>query len=228
MTVLTAILTLAVSSPAAQGEGDLPWWEGLESALLPTAGKWEESSPILPSTVGDPSPIGNPREPVQLEWSFGAHLGLASAFDSDDVVLDFGLHARVRMLSWLGAEAAVDFHSSENFEGGDIRVFEVPIQLAAIFYVPVPQEWKVRPYGVAGVGLYIADITYHGTLGYRSNQTVLEPGFLVGLGAEYDLTPQVVLSADLRFAFPGNPGGMSGDSLDFLQLTFGVSFKLGK
>jgi opacity protein-like surface antigen len=227
MTGLTALLILAAYPPESQ-ENRYPLALGGVESPLPGVGTVEEEGSTLPSSVGAPLLLGNPREPLQLEWSFGAHLGIASAFDSDDVVFDFGLHARVRLLSWLGAEAAVDFHTPENYEGGDIRVFEVPIQLVALFYVPVPQEWKVKPYGAAGVGLYIADITYHGSLGYRSSQTALEPGLLVGFGAEYELTPQIVLNADLRFAFPGNPGGMSGDSLDFIQLTVGVSFKLGK
>jgi opacity protein-like surface antigen len=164
-----------------------------------------------------------PAQKVDPAWSVGGHLGVASSFDSDDAAFLIGGHARVRLLPWLGAEASLDFQTPQAYESGDIDVTVFAIQVSALFYLPV--DWPVKPYGVAGFGLYIVDVGYSGALGYKKDTTDVEVGFHVGVGAEYVLTPTISLDADLRFIFL--TGSAAGNDFDYLQFTVGVSFKIG-
>ena len=165
----------------------------------------------------------DPAQKADLSWSVGGHLGVASSFDSDDAAFLIGGHGRVRILPWLGAEGAVDFQTSQSYEGGDVDVTVFAIQASALFYLPV--DWPVKPYGVAGVGLYIVDVTFSGALAARKDTTDLEFGFHIGAGAEYALTPTLALDADLRFIFIS--GSAAGNDFNYLQFTVGVSFKIG-
>lgn len=158
-----------------------------------------------------------------LAWSVGGHLGVASSFDSDNAAFLIGGHARVRILPWLGAEGALDFQTPQSYESGDIDVTVFGIQVSALFYLPV--DWPVKPYGVAGFGLYIVDVSYGGALAAKKDTTDVEFGFHIGVGAEYALTPAISLDADLRFIFM--TGSASGNDFDYLQFTVGVSFKIG-
>ena len=164
-----------------------------------------------------------PAQKADLVWSVGGHLGVASSFDSDDPAFLIGGHGRVRILPWLGAEASLDFQTPQSYESGDLDVTVFGIQVSALFYIPV--DWPVKPYGVAGFGLYIVDVGYSGLLAAKKDRTDVESGFHIGLGAEYALTPAVSLDADLRFIFMS--GSAAGNDFDYLQFTVGVSFKIG-
>lgn len=170
----------------------------------------------------DPAILEPQAAKPELSWSAGGHLGVASSFDSDDAAFVIGGHGRVHILPWLGAEAALDFQSPQTYESGDIDVLIVAFQFSALFYPPV--DWPVKPYGVAGFGFYIVDVAYSGALAAKKDKTDVELGFHIGAGAEYALTPQISLGADLRFVFMG--GSAAGNDFDYLQFTVGVSFKL--
>ena len=160
-----------------------------------------------------------------VTWTVGGHLGAASSFDSDDAGFLIGGQGRVRFLPWLGAEGSLDLQTSQAYEGGDIHVWMFDVQISALFYAPV--DWPVKPYGVAGIGLYYENIGYSGALAFQSNKTAFEPGFHFGFGAEYAVTPQIALDADVRFIFLSHPGGLSGNDLNFFQFTVGINFKIG-
>ena len=181
---------------SATAEGALPAWGLLE----PTASK---AAPLL-------------------TWTLGPRIGVADAFDSDDAAFLLGAQVRVRILDWLGAEGSIDFQTEQSYEDGDLDVFIFPIQFSALFYPPV--DWIVKPYGVAGVGFYYYDVEFSGALAAKKDKSDFKPGFHFGFGAEYAVTPQISVDADLRFVFIG--GSASGNDFDYFQLTFGVNFKL--
>ena len=124
----------------------------------------------------------DPQAKVDLLWSVGGHLGVASAFDSDDAAFLIGGHGRVHILPWLGAEARLDFQTPQTYDSGDVDVDVFAIQVSALFYVPV--DWPVKPYGIAGVGIYIVDVSYSGALGYKKDTSDVEVGFHIGGGTE--------------------------------------------
>jgi opacity protein-like surface antigen len=163
-----------------------------------------------------------PKAAPLLTWTLGARIGVASAYDSDDEAFDIGAQLRVRILDWLGAEASIDVQSKQSYEHNDIDVFILPIQFSALFYPPL--DWVVKPYGVAGVGFYYYDVTYSGALAAKKDKSDFRPGFHLGFGIEYAVTPSISVNSDLRFLFIN--GSASGNDFDYFQLTFGVNFKL--
>lgn len=163
---------------------------------------------------------------AEPSWWIGLHMGIASAYDSSDDAFDFGFGTRVHILPWLGAEATIDFQTKQSFSDHQIHIFQVPVEFAALFYLPV--EAPVRPYGVAGFGFTITDISYSGTLGGNSNTDDLNALFFLGLGVEIELEPNVMLDANLRFVFASDPPHFNGNSADWIQFTVGILLKLAQ
>ncbi len=147
-------------------------------------------------------------------------------YDADSASFLIGGSGRVHILPWLGAEASIDLAFGGDFENNDVSVFLVPFEFAALFYPPV--EWPVRPYGTAGIGFTIIDVHYSGALSGVSDHTDLRPLFFIGFGAEFDLTPGIMLDANFRFVFVNNPSRFQGNSADWFQFTVGILFKLSQ
>lgn len=213
--------TLSFVLALAAVDVDLPRVLGDDPRARPAVDLRED----LPAwSVADPQQAAA-RAPQGLMWTIGGRLGVASSFDSDDAAFDIGAQARlVGLLPWLSIEGSLDLQTKQSYESGDIDVLIVPLQFTALFYPPV--DWPVRPYGLAGVGLYYEDITFSGALGYKKDRTAVEPGFHIGFGADWALTPDIVLNADLRFVFLSHPGGLQGNDLDYLQFSVGINFLL--
>lgn len=209
MSTLSLILALAL------GGNDLPRILASD-ADAPAAWRAEEALPAW-GLLEPAAPQVGP-----LTWTLGPRLGVASSFDSDDAAFLLGAQLRVRILEWLGAEASMDFQTEQSYEHNDIDVFIFPIQFSALFYPPL--DWIVKPYGVAGIGFYYYDVEFSGALSGKSDKSSFKPGVHFGFGAEYAVTPQISVDADLRFVFVG--GSASGNDFDYFQLTFGVNFKL--
>lgn len=170
-----------------------------------------------------PEPLAAKAEP---EWWIGLHMGLASAYDSSNIAFLLGASGRVHILPWLGAEASIDFQTKQSFEHHQIHVFQVPFEFAALFYPPV--EGQIRPYGTAGFGFTISDVTYSGALAGNSDTTDLHALFFLGFGVECQLQPNLLLDANLRFVFATDPPHFSGNSADWFQFTIGVLLKLAR
>jgi hypothetical protein len=214
MTTLALALVLAATDP------DLPRVLG-DDVAPPAITQFYD----LPAWSLEPQAARGQHRP--LTWAIGGHLGVASSFDSDDAAFDIGGQARLMyLLPWLSLEGSIDIQTEQSYENGDIHIFLFPVQFTALFYPPV--DWPVRPYGLAGIGIYYEDIRFSGALSYKRNNTAIEPGFHVGFGADYALpsTPNIVLNADLRFVFLSHPGGLQGNDLDYMQFTVGVNFIL--
>lgn len=211
MSVLAIVLALAAT------DVDLPRFLGDEPRVLPAV-----ESRDLPEW-GLAPPQAAARAPNALQWTIGGHLGIASAFDSDDSAFDIGGQVRlIGLLPWLTIEGSIDLQTRQTYENGDIEVLVFPIQFTAIFYPPV--DFPVKPYGLVGFGLYYEDIRFSGALGYKDDRTAIEPGFHIGFGGDWAITPEIVLNADLRFVFLSHPGGLQGNDLDYLQFTVGINF----
>jgi hypothetical protein len=178
----------------------------------------------LPSRLAET--LTEPVDKADPEWWIGAHLGVAGAYDADDPTFLMGVAGRVHILPWLGAEASLDFQLKQSFEHNQIHLFQVPFEFTGLFYPPVGDS-PIRPYGLAGFGFTITDVSYTGSLS-RSDTTDPNLLFFLGFGAEFELDRNIALDANLRFVFAQDPPHFSGNSADWIQFTVGVLFKLSK
>jgi hypothetical protein len=161
-----------------------------------------------------------------LSFWAGLHLGVAGAYDADAPAFLIGGNGRAHILPWLGADASIDFQLKQSYEHSSIHTFQVPFEFAGLFYPPV--EWPVRPYGIFGVGFTITDVTYSKNLSGLNDQTDFNVLFFLGFGAEFELQPNILLDANLRFVFASDPPHFSGNSADWIQFTLGIMIKLSK
>jgi hypothetical protein len=162
-------------------------------------------------------------EPAALreyEIFAGLHMGIAGAYDADNPSFLIGVGVRAHLLPWLGAEGTLDFQTKEKV-ANQIAIFQVPFQFAALFYPPL--EGPLHPYGIAGVGFTITDVTLPG-----SDTTDLNLLFFFGFGAEYELQPNLLIDANLRFVFVQNPRDTGNFNADWIQFTVGILLKLAK
>jgi len=172
------------------------------------------------------APFLAPAAKDELSWWLGGHLGFTNAYDAEDLNFVIGGGIRAKILPWLGAEATIDFNTRQNFEHDQIHVVQVPIEAAALIYIPL--ELPVQPYGIVGLGFTFSNTTYSGSLGGLNDTTEANPLFLLGFGVEFAMADNILLDANLRFVFANNPQHFQGNSADWLQLTFGILFKLSK
>jgi opacity protein-like surface antigen len=183
----------------------------------------------LPRSLGDDErsyllPTPDPAAKADLPFWGGLHVGVADPYDAQDAVFIFGINARLHFLSWLGAEATLDFQTRQSYEHSQLHVTVVPVEFAALFYIPVE---PVRPYGIAGVGIAVTDASYSGAFS-RSSSTDLQGLFFLGFGLEMELSSEVHFDVNLRFVFSGDPPHFQGNSVDWLQFTVGILVKLSK
>ena len=201
-------LAFALGLAAASGPGD---------SDLPRSLGADETSFLV-------GPAAAKADEVTL-W-VGGHLGVTGAYDAEDPNFVIGANFRAKILPWLGAEGTLDFNTRQNYEHNQIHVVQIPFEFAALFYAPL--ELPVAPYALAGFGFTISDTSYTGGLGGTHDETELNRLFFLGLGVEYELQPNVLLDANLRFVFVQDPPHFQGNSADWIQFTVGVLFKLSK
>ncbi|MBI3857514.1 MAG: porin family protein [Planctomycetes bacterium] len=163
---------------------------------------------------------------ADLEFLVGVHLGVTGAWDAEDPTFMLGANFRLHILPWLGAEVTLDFSTRQSYERNQIHVTEVPIEVAGLFYPPL--ELPVKPYGIFGFGFDIADTSYTGAFAGFKDSTDLQLLFFLGFGVEFELTPNIVLDANLRFVFVEDPPHFGGNSADWVQFTLGAMIKLSK
>ena len=197
-------LALAVSVVAAGGphELDVPRSMSLDEFRLAAV---------------EPAPVAAPAD-FDLFAQF--HIGLAGAYDADNACFLFGGGARLHILPWLGADATLDFQTKQKIEDG-ISIFQVPFEFAALLYPPL--ELPLRPYGLIGLGFTITDVTLPG-----NDKTELNLLFFLGFGAEFELAPNLLVDANLRFVFAQDPRNTGDFSADWIQFTVGLLLKLSK
>jgi opacity protein-like surface antigen len=159
----------------------------------------------------------------EFSMSVGGHLGIAGAYDGNDPSFVIGGNFRVHILEWLGAEATIDFQTNEGVEHTSAHISQIPFEFAALFYPPIDLG-QIRPYGIFGFGWTITSISGAGV----KDDTSANLLFFLGFGAEFELSPQVALDANVRFVFAQDPPHSGNFSADWAQFTVGILFKLAK
>jgi len=154
-----------------------------------------------------------------------AHIGTAGAYDADNPCFLIGGGARLHILPWLGADASIDFQTKQKVKepGPDASIFQVPFEFAALFYPPL--QLPFRPYGAAGLGWTVTDVTAPGPGNDSTSGNLL---FFIGFGAEFELSSHFFVTADLRFVFAQDPPHSGSFSADWIQFTLGLMLKLTK
>jgi len=197
-------LALALSVAVAGGPNDLD---------LPRSMSLDDFKPAVSVPV-------EPAAPADFALFANLHIGIAGCFDADNPAFIFGGGARVHILPWLGAEATMDFQTKQKVEDR-VSIFQVPFEFAALFYPPL--ELPLRPYGIFGIGFTITDVTIPG-----NDKTDLNLLFFLGFGAEFELSPNLLVDANLRFVFAQDPRNTGDFSADWIQFTVGLLLKLSK
>ncbi len=169
-----------------------------------------------------PAPVQ--KDEFQL-WT-GGHLGFTDAYDAEELNFVFGANVRMKFNSWLALDGTLDINMRQSFEDGQIHVSQYPVEIGALLYLPL--ELPVRPYGIAGLGFAFTRTTFTGNLGGLNDTTELNALFFLGFGAEWEIQENLLLDANLRFIFINDPPHFHGTSANWLQLTFGVLFRLAK
>src|SRR5215212_5288942 len=111
----------------------------------------------LPRSLSESYVSPPPDEKHEL-W-VGGHLGVAGAYDGDGPCFVVGFDGRMQILPWLGVDASIDFQTKQEVDdapGADF--FQVPFMFSALFY-PQLGMGSFRPYGQAGVGFTITDVS---------------------------------------------------------------------
>jgi len=178
----------------------------------------------LPRSLADSLPVAQGAADPTGSWTLGPRLGYVLTPDADNNTWTVGGQARWYKWDLIALEASIDFHH-DRYEDGDIRTSLVPIELSALVF-PF-KNWKIRPYGLAGIDLVFMSTRYSGSLSSTDNSTRAYLGGHFGLGSEIDLGEKMWLDVDFRWIFMQEPKNFSGDSSDYLQLTVGLNFKMG-
>ena len=190
MTVLAALLALAV------GPGDLP------------------ADLDLPLSLSEAEPQDKPAEKkVEPTLRAGGRLGYWEGGDGGDGGFTIGIFVRYHFNEMFSFEASLDFHKEEY---GSVDVTVIPLLATALFH-PFRFD-NVKPYALAGIGLYhvFAD-------GGGVDDNDIEFGAHLGVGTEVHLGG-LMLDGQLRFGFVDSG---FGDDLDYWAFLVGVGFKLG-
>jgi opacity protein-like surface antigen len=151
----------------------------------------------------------------------GGHLGIAGAYDADGPGFVIGANVRLHLLEWLGADGSLDFQTDQEVDDA-AEISQIPFQFAALFYLPL--DLPFRPYGQAGVGWTITTVDARG----RGDDTDPNLLFFIGFGAEVEVSPDILLDANVRFVFATDPPHSGDFSADWAQFTLGVMIKLSK
>jgi len=123
-------------------------------------------------------------------FGLGVHGGVFKPNDADTEPFG-GIHARLRVLPFLGFEASADLREAEFKD--NVTILEVPVQLSALLYL-IPSG-PIQPYVAGGVGFYYLHIDPEGA----SSRTSEEFGYHAGAGVDIPLGPSWVLNGDFRY-----------------------------
>ena len=190
----------------------------------------------LPLSISEPAQQEGergPRQPNYPSWyrpyenEAGLRFGYLSEEDADDGTWFLGFQLRQFFKPWLAGEFSVEWHQS-NFEDEGVKVNQFPIQLSAVIF-PFPRQ-RLRPYVLAGVGWYVSQINIKsGNTALVTDETETTFGFHAGFGADFHLTAQYSIGADVRYVAVDEgvfeDSGLTGQDLDYWQVTMALNFK---
>jgi opacity protein-like surface antigen len=138
---------------------------------------------------------------AQFSIALGAHAGYSKTKDVSDGSFIGGAQLRLRLLSFIGAEALAEYRQTTyQADGVDVlRVRDFPVQLSAMLYL-IPAG-SLQLYALGGFG---AHFTKSEGLGpdagtYSTSQTKWAPH--AGAGVEIGTGKNWFVSADIRYVF---------------------------
>jgi opacity protein-like surface antigen len=174
---------------------------------------------LLALTVAPPAwAQGIDPEPL-TSFGLGIHGGVFDPKDGD--MNGFGgVHARLRLLPFLGFEGSADVREAK-FKDDRVTVLQVPVQVSALIYI-IPSG-PIQPYLVGGVGWYYTRVDPEG----GSADTSQEFGYHGGAGVDVPLGPNWVLNGDFRyFALADNVEGRDAEDIDAdgWQVRLGITY----
>jgi hypothetical protein len=151
----------------------------------------------------------------------GPQVGYQQARNADDGKWLVGAALRLKFLSVIGGEAAINYRQEE-FGHGAVKVISWPVMATGLFY-PVPFL-----YGALGAGWYYTTFDYdQNKYPQIKDETKQEFGWHFGAGAEIPMGP-AKLTADVRYVFLNykfqQVPELSGLHSDFFMVTFGILF----
>lgn len=160
------------------------------------------------------------------EFTLGLRAGYLRAKDADEGAWHGGVQARLFLIEHLAVEGSIEFHQSD-FEDGDVVTTTYPVQVTGLVF-PFP-DWKLRPYGLAGVGWYYTRVDFKGAFSALEDDTVYVVGVHAGGGADYRLGPTASLGADVRYIWLDDTEfdavDVKGSDISYWQLTASINFR---
>ena len=151
----------------------------------------------------------------------GPQVGYQQARDADNGKWLIGAAARLKFLSALGGEAAINYRQEE-FGHGAVKVISWPVMATGLFY-PLPFL-----YGALGAGWYYTTFDYdQNKYPLLKDETKQKFGWHFGAGGEIPMG-SIKLTADVRYVFLNydfqQVPELSGLHSDFFMVTFGLLF----
>ncbi len=158
-------------------------------------------APRLAAALLVTRPVLAPRPAAaQFAASLGAHLGYTKTKDADGSFTG-GAQFRLRLLSFLGAEALAEYRRTTYQSGGVdvLRVEDFPVQFSAMLYV-IPAG-PLQLYALGGIGAHFTTSTPLGPnpAPSETSQTKWSPH--VGAGLEIWTGSNFFISGDIRYVF---------------------------
>ncbi len=138
---------------------------------------------------------------AQFHLAVGAHVGYSKTPDAASGTVVGGAQLRLRLLSFLGAEALGEYQQTTFQSGGVdvLRVKDFPVQLSAMLYL-VPTG-PLQLYVLGGAGAHFTESEGLGPAEgtYSRSQTKWAPH--VGGGVEIWTGKSFFISGDIRYVF---------------------------
>lgn len=196
-------------------------------AAIAGAARAQEADPLSVYVPLDATPDPEPAQGLPgPEFHLGLRAGYLRAKDADEGAWHGGVQARLFLIEQLAVEGSIEFHQSD-FEDGDVVTTTYPVQLTGLV-LPFP-DWKLRPYGLAGLGWYYTHVKFSGTLSLLEDETVYVVGVHAGGGGDYRLGPTTSLSADVRYIWLDDTEfdniDVKGSDISYWQLTASLNFR---
>jgi hypothetical protein len=170
---------------------------------------------------------------AQFFASAGVHAGYSQTKDAGSGSLIGGAQVRIRLLSFIGAEALAEYRQTTYQSGGVdvLQVKDIPLQLSAMLYL-IPAG-PVQLYALGGFGSHFTKSYGLGPAAgtCRSTQTKWAPH--AGAGIEIWTGKSFFLSGDVRYVFLdiGSVSDVESAlktgslSANYWQATAGLNFK---
>ncbi len=152
----------------------------------------------------------------------GVHFGSADAVDGKSPSFLAGFEWRIHILPWLAAGGGIDYQTKEEMDNGSgAHYMQIPLMWSVLLYPPLDLG-PFRPYGLAGTGFTITDIS-----GSPDRDTTdVNLLYFVGLGVEIELASNVLVDANVRTVWAKDPPSTAGFNADWKQFTVGLLVKL--